>query len=117
MFVHMKRHPIFARDGTTLIAEAPISFTTAALGGCITMPQFRAPAVIDAIERHGVTDIIVVPSMLQSLLDDPSLPFSQPIMAQLHNTESGLCWEAVYGFPASKNFAGPPTGQFKNKAD
>ncbi|WP_280153959.1 AMP-binding protein [Piscinibacter sp. XHJ-5] len=41
-------------------------------GGCITMPQFRAPAIIDAIERHGVTDIIVVPSMLQSLLDDPS---------------------------------------------
>ena len=52
-----------------------------------------------------------------SLLDDPSLPFSQPIMVQLHNTESGLCWEAVYGFPARKNFAGPPTGQKKNKAD
>ena len=41
-------------------------------GGCITMPQFRPAAVIEAIERHGITDIIVVPSMLQSLLDDPS---------------------------------------------
>jgi long-chain acyl-CoA synthetase len=41
-------------------------------GGCITMPQFRPAAVIEAIARHGVTDIIVVPSMLQSLLDDPS---------------------------------------------
>ena len=41
-------------------------------GGCVTMPQFRAAAVIDAIARHGITDIIVVPSMLQSLLDDPS---------------------------------------------
>ena len=41
-------------------------------GGCITMPQFRAALVIDAIERHGITDIMVVPSMLQSLLDEPS---------------------------------------------
>src|SRR5437763_9333197 len=41
-------------------------------GGCITMPQCRPAAVIDAIARHGITDIIVVPSMLQSLLDDPS---------------------------------------------
>ena len=41
-------------------------------GGCITMPQFRPAAVIEAIARHGITDIIVVPSMLQSLLDDPS---------------------------------------------
>jgi hypothetical protein len=36
------------------------------------MPQFRPAAVIDAIARHGITDIVVVPSMLQSLLDDPS---------------------------------------------
>jgi long-chain acyl-CoA synthetase len=41
-------------------------------GGCVTMPQFRPAPVIEAIERHGITDIIVVPSMLQSLLDDPS---------------------------------------------
>jgi len=41
-------------------------------GACITMPQFRPAAVIEAIGRHGITDIIVVPSMLQSLLDDPS---------------------------------------------
>ena len=41
-------------------------------GACITMPQFRPAAVIEAIARHGITDIIVVPSMLQSLLDDPS---------------------------------------------
>ena len=38
LFVHMKRHAIFEREGTTLVAEAPISFTTAALGGCITIP-------------------------------------------------------------------------------
>jgi molecular chaperone DnaJ len=38
LFVHLKRHAIFEREGTTLIAEAPITFTTAALGGCITSP-------------------------------------------------------------------------------
>ena len=38
IFVHMKRHAIFQRDGTSLIAECPISFTTATLGGAITVP-------------------------------------------------------------------------------
>jgi molecular chaperone DnaJ len=38
LFVHMKRHPIYAREGTTLIAECPVSFTTAALGGAISLP-------------------------------------------------------------------------------
>ena len=38
LFVHMKRHPIYAREGTTLVADCPISFTTAALGGAISLP-------------------------------------------------------------------------------
>jgi molecular chaperone DnaJ len=38
LFVHMKRHPIYAREATTLIADCPISFTTAALGGSISLP-------------------------------------------------------------------------------
>ncbi|MBW0144695.1 molecular chaperone DnaJ [Sphingomicrobium clamense] len=38
LFVHQKRHPIFMRDGTTLVAECPVSFTTAALGGEIEVP-------------------------------------------------------------------------------
>lgn len=40
-------------------------------GSCVTLPQFRAGTVLQAIEAHGISDIIVVPSMLQSLLDDP----------------------------------------------
>ena len=35
------------------------------------MSQFRSDLVIDAIERLGIGDIIVVPTMLQALLDDP----------------------------------------------
>ena len=38
IFLHVKRHAIFEREGTTLHARAPISFTTAALGGTIDIP-------------------------------------------------------------------------------
>jgi molecular chaperone DnaJ len=38
IFVHVARHSIFERDGTTLLTRAPISFTTAALGGEIEIP-------------------------------------------------------------------------------
>ncbi len=41
-------------------------------GGCVTMAAVPPAAVLEAIERDGVSDIIVVPSMLQSLLDDPA---------------------------------------------
>jgi len=58
IFVHMKRHPLYARDGTTLIAECPISFTTAALGGAISLPgidgnkiEMKIPAGIQSGEQ------------------------------------------------------------------
>jgi len=57
----MKRHPLFQREGTTLVAECPVSFTTAALGGSITLPgvdgaqvDIRIPAGVQSGEllRH-----------------------------------------------------------------
>ncbi len=39
---------------------------------CVTLSQFRAEAALRAIERLGISDIIVVPTMLQALLDHPS---------------------------------------------
>lgn len=45
LFVHMRRHPIYAREGTTLIAECPVSFTTAALGGSIQLPGIDGAAL------------------------------------------------------------------------
>ncbi|MCJ2186342.1 molecular chaperone DnaJ [Novosphingobium beihaiensis] len=38
IFLHVKRHKMFERDGTTLITRVPITFTTAALGGSIEIP-------------------------------------------------------------------------------
>jgi molecular chaperone DnaJ len=58
IFVHMKRHPIYAREGTTLIAECPVSFTTAALGGSIRLPgidgkpvEMKIPAGLQSGEQ------------------------------------------------------------------
>ena len=49
LFVHMKRHPIFQRDGTNLVAECPVSFTTAALGGSVTLPGIDGNSIDVAI--------------------------------------------------------------------
>lgn len=47
IFLHIKRHAIFERDGTTLFCRAPVSFTTAALGGEIEVPGLdRQPVSI-----------------------------------------------------------------------
>jgi molecular chaperone DnaJ len=58
LFVHMKRHAIYAREGTTLIADCPVTFTTAALGGSISLPgldgqkvEMKIPAGIQSGEQ------------------------------------------------------------------
>src|SRR3954471_11046236 len=58
LFVHMKRHALYAREGTTLIADCPLSFTTAALGGSISLPgvdgqkvEIKIPAGVQSGEQ------------------------------------------------------------------
>ena len=58
IFVHMKRHPVYAREATTLVADCPVSFTTAALGGSITLPgldgqkvELKVPAGVQSGEQ------------------------------------------------------------------
>jgi len=55
IFLHLKRHRIFERDGTTLFCRAPVSFTTAALGGEIEVP---------GVDREKVK--IKIPAGIQS---------------------------------------------------
>ena len=38
IFIHVKPHPVFQRESTTLFTEVPVSFTTASLGGMIEIP-------------------------------------------------------------------------------
>lgn len=55
IFLHVKRHAIFEREGTTLFCRAPVSFTTAALGGTIAVPGL-----------DGVRHEIKIPTGIQS---------------------------------------------------
>ena len=55
IFVHVRRHPVFERDGTTLITRVPIAFTTAALGGEIEIPGL-----------DGARHAIAIPAGIQS---------------------------------------------------
>jgi molecular chaperone DnaJ len=79
IFLHVKRHSVFQRDGTTLFCRAPISITTAALGGTITVPgldrvdhEIRIPAGIQSgkqlrqrgagmpvLNARGIGDLVV----------------------------------------------------------
>ena len=63
IFLHVARHAIYEREGTTLFARAPISFTTAALGGTLSIPglddrthEMKIPAGIQSgkqIKQRG----------------------------------------------------------------
>ena len=55
MFLHTARHSVFEREGSTLFARCPVSFTTAALGGEIEVPGL-------AKERH----VVKIPVGIQS---------------------------------------------------
>nr|VFK27372.1 MAG: molecular chaperone DnaJ [Candidatus Kentron sp. MB]VFK74284.1 MAG: molecular chaperone DnaJ [Candidatus Kentron sp. MB] len=39
--IHIREHPIFAREGATLHCDVPISFTTATLGGELEVPTLQ----------------------------------------------------------------------------
>lgn len=55
IFIHVRRHSVFEREGTTLITRVPITFTTAALGGEIEIPGLDG-------SRHQID----IPSGIQS---------------------------------------------------
>lgn len=55
LFLHIQRHNVFEREGTTLLTRCPISFTTAALGGEIEIPGL-----------DGKVHAIEIPSGIQS---------------------------------------------------
>ncbi len=55
IFIHIRQHRIFEREGTALFTRAPISFTKAALGGTIEIPGI-----------DGEMHVIDIPSGIQS---------------------------------------------------
>jgi molecular chaperone DnaJ len=55
IFIQVKRHSVFEREGTALFTRMPISFTTAALGGSVDIPGL-----------DGETHTIDIPVGIQS---------------------------------------------------
>lgn len=55
IFIHVAPHELFEREGTTLAARVPVSFTTAALGGEVQFP-----------DMDGSTIKLDIPSGIQS---------------------------------------------------
>ncbi|MGB7409061.1 MAG: molecular chaperone DnaJ [Pontixanthobacter sp.] len=55
IFVHVKEHSVFVRDSTTLLTRVPISFTTAALGGSVEIPDLG-----------GEANVVDIPAGIQS---------------------------------------------------
>ena len=106
IFLHVARHPLFERDGTTLFARAPISITTAALGGTITVPgldkvahEIRIPAGIQSgkqlrqrgagmpvLNGRGVGDMVV-----QIDVETPTRlsPRQRELLEQFRELETG----------------------------
>lgn len=45
IFLHVRPHRVFQREGTALFSRVPVSFTTAALGGTIEIPGLDGEAI------------------------------------------------------------------------
>ena len=115
LFVHMKRHPIYAREGTTLIADCPVSFTTAALGGGISLPgidgqqvELKIPAGIQSGEqlRHRGSGMSVLNGrgrgdlVARILVETPTRMSAKQkkLLEEFRDTETGDECPAVKGF-------------------
>jgi molecular chaperone DnaJ len=115
LFVHMKRHPIFAREGTTLVADCPVTFITAALGGSISLPgvdgnrvEIKIPAGVQSGEqlRHRGSGMSVLNGrgrgdlVARILVETPTRMSAKQkkLLEEFRETETGdEC-------PASKSF-------------
>ncbi|MEO6198401.1 MAG: molecular chaperone DnaJ [Sphingomicrobium sp.] len=115
LFVHMKRHAIYAREGTNLIAECPISFTTAALGGSIELPgidgkpvEIKIPAGLQSGEqlRHRGSGMSVLNGrgrgdmIARVLVETPTRMSKEQkqLLEQFRTSETGDECPAVRGF-------------------
>jgi molecular chaperone DnaJ len=115
IFVHLKPHAVYQREGTTLIAECPVSFTKAALGGSISLPgidgakvDIKIPAGIQSGEqlRHRGAGMSLLNGrgrgdlVARILVETPTRLSKEQkkLLEEFHKTETGdEC-------PASKSF-------------
>jgi molecular chaperone DnaJ len=123
IFIHLARHAVYQREGTTLFARCPVSFTAAALGGSVTVPgldraahEVKIPAGIQSgkqlrvrgagmpvLNGRGHGDMVI-----QVEVETPTKLSSRQreLLEEFRKTETGdEC-------PASKSFLGKLKGLF-----
>jgi molecular chaperone DnaJ len=106
IFLHVKRHAVFEREGTTLVTRVPITFTTAALGGQIEIPGLdgerlaidipagiqsgkqlrRRGAGMPVLQAKGRGDLVV-----EITVETPTrlTPRQKELLRELQETETG----------------------------
>jgi molecular chaperone DnaJ len=106
IFIHVRRHSVFEREGTTLITRVPITFTTAALGGTVEIPgldgkrhEIEIPAGIQSgkqlrkrgvgmpvLQGRGQGDLVI-----EIMVETPSklTARQKEILRELQATETG----------------------------
>jgi molecular chaperone DnaJ len=123
IFIHLARHPVFQREGTTLFARYPLSFTTAALGGEIQVPgldkgrhEVKIPAGIQSgkqvrirgagmpvLNGRGQGDMVI-----EVQVETPTKLSAR----QKELLEEFRCTETGEECPESKSFFGKIKGMF-----
>ena len=108
-------HLIFAREGTTLVAEVPVTFTTAALGGSISLPgvdgnkiDLKVPAGVQSGEqlRHRGSGMSVLNGrgrgdlVARILVETPTKMTAKQkkLLEEFRETETGEECPASKGF-------------------
>jgi molecular chaperone DnaJ len=115
IFLHVTQHAYFVREGTTLAVRAPISFTTAALGGEIEVPGIdgasitvKIPAGIQSGKqlRHRGSGMSVLNQrgrgdlVIEISVETPTKlsPRQKELLAEFRETETGAETPASTGF-------------------
>ena len=110
--------PLFHVAGLArMVAQMTLGVTS------VIEAQFRPDACLQAIERHGVNDVVLVPSMLQMLLDHPAFdagrlrslkriahgaaPMPRPLLLRAMQALPWVDFVAAYGM--TENAAGVST--------
>ena len=127
----MARHPVYSRDGTTLVAECPVSFTTAALGGSIRLPgvdggkvEIKIPAGIQSGEqlRHRGAGMSILNGrgrgdlVARILVETPTKMSAKQkkLLAEFRDSETGdECPNAKNFFGRVKDMFGGPASPAK----
>ncbi|MGE4281497.1 MAG: class I adenylate-forming enzyme family protein, partial [Magnetospirillum sp.] len=65
--IQLNATPMFHVAGLGRLVQTVITGAS-----CVILRQFRPEDVLDAVARHKITDLLLVPSMIQMLLDCPA---------------------------------------------